>query len=254
MQHLILLVTMGLLVWSLYREHGRQEVSSAKPAARPQPRVKAPAKAQPKAAPLQFQAKAPVAAAPTVAPPAPRVAAAAAPAAAAAKGDGMRTQLRDRYIAARFPGTVPSAAAFADTEGIVTIARLLFEEDRYDDAQELLQLAISLAPSPRPLELERLEITYLRRDADRYVMLARQFRDANPESREWEDIARLGRALAPGNVLFASGRNADRPHEHYGPWPHTPNWIHASWDLTNEVLATEFHQAMRDERQQGAVS
>jgi hypothetical protein len=54
---------------------------------------------------------------------------------------------------------------------------------------------------------------------------------------------RLGRAVAPDEPLFTAGAGA-RPHEHYGPWPNLPNWIQASWDLTAEVLAADFHRAM----------
>jgi hypothetical protein len=35
-----------------------------------------------------------------------------------------------------------------------------------------------------------------------------------------------------------------RDHDHYGPWPHLPNWIQAPWDLTGEVIAADFHRAM----------
>jgi hypothetical protein len=57
---------------------------------------------------------------------------------------------------------------------------------------------------------------------------------------------RLGRALAPEETLFGGAQN-DRG-DHYGPWPDTPNWILAPWDLTSEVLAAEFHRDMATER------
>jgi hypothetical protein len=155
----------------------------------------------------------------------------------------MRARLRDRYIEARFPGVLSSSADLADADGVVTIARLLFEEGRYDDAQELLQLAIGQSGS-EPLRLARLEITFLQRDASRYVALARELRQAHPQTREWTEVARLGRLLVPGEALFGADAG-QRPHDRYGPWPDMPNWIQASWDLTPEVLAAELHRDMR---------
>ncbi len=59
----------------------------------------------------------------------------------------------------------------------------------------------------------------------------------------WPEVARLGRAVAPSEMIFGA-KQGDRAHEHYGPWPHLPNWLEASWDLTGDVLAVDFHRAM----------
>jgi hypothetical protein len=240
MQPLILFLSLALLLAAIAQRIANRPMPPspvavavqirARAAAAPAPRPAPAAPAAAVSAPLRFEAAQPV---------------------ATPEADAMRARLRDRYITARFPGIVSSSAAFADTEGVITAARLLFEEDRYGDALELLQLAIEQPQAPRALELERLEITYLHRDTVRYVMLARQFKDAHPDSDEWGDVARLGRALSPAEPLFASGPAEPQAHAHYGPWPHTPNWIHASWDLTGDVLAAEFHQAMRHEREKG---
>jgi hypothetical protein len=162
-----------------------------------------------------------------------------------------RMQVRDRYIAARFPRIVSSSADLADAKHVVRIARLLFDEERHDDALELLQLAIGQSAAPQRLHLARLEITFLVRDAARYVALAGEYRRAFPDSPEWDDVARLGRAIAPKDPLFAAGA-PQRRHEHYGPWPDMPNWIDASWDLTPEVFAGEFHRAMSADKPEGA--
>jgi len=74
---------------------------------------------------------------------------------------------------------------------------------------------------------------------------AHAFRGAHPRHEAWAEVERLGRALAPGEPLFGAV-SGPRDHEHYGPWPHTPNWIRAPWDLTADVAAADFHRcAMR---------
>ena len=152
---------------------------------------------------------------------------------------------RDRYVAARFPGILSSSADLDDIDQVVTVARLLFEEDHYDDAQELLQIAIARSGS-EPLRLARLELTFLRRDASRYIDLARELRQAHPKTREWAEVARLGRLVAPRETLFDSA-GPERPDSHYGPWPDMPNWIQASWDFTPDAFAAELHRDLKHE-------
>jgi len=43
--------------------------------------------------------------------------------------------------------------------------------------------------------------------------------------------------------------NGRRDHEHYGPWPDLPNWIQANWDLTAEVIASDFHRILKQRAQ-----
>jgi hypothetical protein len=158
--------------------------------------------------------------------------------------DAMRRKIRDRYIGARFPGVVRGSADLADAERVIKSARLLFEEERLGDALELLQLAIDEMPAEPSRWLALLEILYLSRDALQFTATARDFRRRHAGAQEaWTEICRLGRALAPAEVLFGVAC-APRDHEHYGPWPHTPNWIQAPWDLTSDIAAADFHRAM----------
>ena len=154
-----------------------------------------------------------------------------------------RRKIRDRYIAARFPGIAHCGADLAASESVIESARHLFEERRPALAFELLALAIEEAPQDPSPALARLELLYLARDAERFVAAARDFFAAHPNHEAWEEIRRLGGALAPGEALFGAAC-AIRAHEHYGPWPHLPNWIHAPWDLTAEVCAADFHRAL----------
>jgi|SRR5688572_22661084 len=160
--------------------------------------------------------------------------------------DVRRRRIRDRYIAARFPGVARKGADLADVATVIKAARLHFEEEQVGLALELLELAVQEAPHEEALWLARLEILFLARDRHAFVAAARTFRAAHPASQEWPEVERLGRALAPGEALFGATAGP-RAHEHYGPWPHLPNWIQAPWDLTAEVVAADFHRALRQE-------
>ena len=157
--------------------------------------------------------------------------------------DAARRRIRDRYVSARFPGVARSAADLASASRVIKAARLYFEEEDVESALELLQLAAEEAPREAALWLARLEILFLARDADAFIACAREFRAQHGAHEAWGEVIRLGRALAPGEVLFVEA-GAPRAHEHYGPWPDLPNWIQAPWDLTGEVLAADFHRAM----------
>ena len=152
-------------------------------------------------------------------------------------------KIRDRYISARFPTVARSAADLDQGERMIKAARLYFEEDRAEAALELLELSIEQNPCAEAVWLAELEIAFLVRDAQRFVECARAFRVAHPGCSAWPEVTRLGRALAPAEPLFGP-KSGPREHEHYGPWPHLPNWIQASWDLTAEVVAADFHRAM----------
>jgi len=155
----------------------------------------------------------------------------------------LQRKIRDRYIAARFPCTARSSIDLENVEHMIKAARLFFEEDQPDRAMELLTLAIEQCPRSEALRLAQIEIAFLMRDAEAFAVLGLEFRRTHPESKDWDVIARLGRTVAPQEPAF--GRLKDATDDaHYGPWPDTPNWIQASWDLTGEVLATDFHRVM----------
>lgn len=158
--------------------------------------------------------------------------------------DSKRRKIRDRYVGTRFPGVATCSSELESADRVIKAARLYFEEERNDAALELLELAIEECPRETSLWLARLEILFLVRDAAGYAETARDFHREHPGAEEgWAEICRLGRALAPGEALFGA-RKGPRDHEHYGPWPHTPNWIQAPWDLTAEIIAADFHRAV----------
>lgn len=158
--------------------------------------------------------------------------------------DARRRKIRDRYIATRFSGVASCSTDLESSERVIKSARLYFEEERNDAALELLELAIEECPRERSLWLARLEILFLLRDARGFLETACDFYQEHPDAGEaWAEVCRLGRALVPGEALFGA-RSGPRDHEHYGPWPHTPNWIQAPWDLTAEIVAADFHRAV----------
>jgi hypothetical protein len=159
--------------------------------------------------------------------------------------DAKSRRIRDRYISARFPGVARAAADLENPTRVIKAARLFFEDGDIDSALELLDLAIEQDSRAESLWLAQLEIVFLARDGERFVDSARAFHAMHPASESWAEVARLGRALAPGQSLFGED-SGPRDHDHYGPWPDLPNWIQANWDLTAEVVAADFHRLMKN--------
>lgn len=164
-------------------------------------------------------------------------------------GDARCRRIRDRYIGARFAGVARGASDLENPERVVKAARLYFEDGQSDTALELLDIAIENDSRAESLWLAQLEILFLIRDSQRFIETARAFRALHSASEAWDEVARLGRALAPNDMLFANGA-AKRGHDHYGPWPDLPNWIQANWDLTAEVVAADFHRILKQRAKQ----
>lgn len=154
--------------------------------------------------------------------------------------DAQQARIRDHYIRARFPGLFRTAAELESSESVIQAARLLFEEDDMDAAFEVVELCLEQGPN-EPVRLAGLALSFLVRDAMRFAADALRFRAAHPDSAAWEEIARLGRALVPGNEIFRGGLDL-RGHDE--PWPDLPHWIHAPRDLTVDGAAAHFHRAM----------
>jgi hypothetical protein len=162
---------------------------------------------------------------------------------AALRGDPLRLRLRDRYIKARFPGVAESSADLEDGPRVVKAVRLYFGEQKFDRADELLEIAIEQTSGAMTLRLAQLELAFLRRQAAAFTVFARAFRNTHPMDPAWNEICRLGRVLAPLETTLFGETRGERLHDRYGPWP-IPNWLQASWDFTPEVLAADLHREM----------
>jgi len=144
----------------------------------------------------------------------------------------MRQKIRDRYLAARFPGSRRTDADLANTDEVIKAARLFFEDGDADRACEWLAFASDANPD-EGLWLAQLEILFLKRNGEVYTELAGEYRERFPESTHWGDVARMGARIVKGEALFAG---AEQPEgsgdDHYGLWPQMQNWIRAPFDLT----------------------
>jgi len=158
------------------------------------------------------------------------------------EADDAARAVRDAYIATRFAGVARCGEDLAETERVIRAARLYFEDSQPAMATELLDIAIALHPGREEPWLARLELAFLARNAADFRGLAHAFKHFHRASSAWKEVARLGYALSPDDPAFAAA--ADSQSSRYGPWPDTPNWIQATWDLTSEVRGAEFHNAM----------
>ena len=77
----------------------------------------------------------------------------------------------------------------------------------YDQAADLVRIAISREPQRRDLQLKLLEVFFVWGNKDQFLQLAHELsasREQAPAG-EWEKIVIMGRQIAPDDALFASG-------------------------------------------------
>ncbi len=77
----------------------------------------------------------------------------------------------------------------------------------YDQAADLVRIAISREPQRRDLKVKLLEVFFVWGNRDHFLQLARELAGsrAQAQSGEWEKIVIMGRQIAPDDALFASG-------------------------------------------------
>jgi pilus assembly protein FimV len=75
----------------------------------------------------------------------------------------------------------------------------------YDQAADLVQLAIKREPVRRDLKLKLLEIFFVWGNRDRFLELAREMRESHRDAQpgEWDKILIMGKQLAPDDPVFA---------------------------------------------------
>jgi pilus assembly protein FimV len=81
----------------------------------------------------------------------------------------------------------------------------------YDQAADLVQLAIKREPQRHDLRLKLLEIYFVWGNRDRFVELAREFDASRSEAPagEWDKVLIMGKQIAPDEPLFAGSPSAD---------------------------------------------
>jgi pilus assembly protein FimV len=77
----------------------------------------------------------------------------------------------------------------------------------YDQAADLVRIAIAREPSRRDLKLKLLEVFFVWGNKDQFLQAARELADTreNAAPGEWEKIVIMGKQLAPDDPLFAGG-------------------------------------------------
>jgi pilus assembly protein FimV len=77
----------------------------------------------------------------------------------------------------------------------------------YDQAADLIRIAIGREPERRDLKLKLLEVFFVWGNKEQFLQTARELGDTRAEAApgEWEKIVIMGKQLAPEDALFAGG-------------------------------------------------
>jgi pilus assembly protein FimV len=77
----------------------------------------------------------------------------------------------------------------------------------YDQAADLVRIAISREPDRRDLKLKLLEVFFVWGNKDQFLQTARELASSRAQAApgEWEKIVIMGKQLAPEDELFSSG-------------------------------------------------
>ena len=76
----------------------------------------------------------------------------------------------------------------------------------YDQAADLVRIAIAREPQRRDLQLKLLEVYFVWGNKDQFLQLARELSSSREQSTggEWEKVIIMGRQIAPDDALFAA--------------------------------------------------
>jgi len=77
----------------------------------------------------------------------------------------------------------------------------------YDQAADLVRIAISREPDRRDLKLKLLEVFFVWGNKEQFITMARELADTRGESApgEWEKIVIMGKQIAPEDSMFTDG-------------------------------------------------
>jgi pilus assembly protein FimV len=128
------------------------------------------------------------------------------------------THERPRIPAAAAPAVAKHVTTTADTISTETAVNLdqgdpLAEADfhmaygLYDQAADLIRIAIGREPERRDLKLKLLEVFFVWGNKEQFLQTARELAGTRAEAApgEWEKIVIMGKQLAPEDPLFAGG-------------------------------------------------
>lgn len=83
----------------------------------------------------------------------------------------------------------------------------------YDQAADLVKLAIQREPTRRDLKLKLLEVFFVWGNKDQFLQTARELSDSRDEGQpgEWEKVVIMGKQLAPEDALFSQSYSGVGP-------------------------------------------
>ena len=83
----------------------------------------------------------------------------------------------------------------------------------YDQAADLVRIAIQREPDRRDLKLKLLEVFFVWGNKEQFLATARELADSRGESApgEWEKIVIMGKQIAPEDPMFSDGGARRRP-------------------------------------------
>jgi pilus assembly protein FimV len=112
-----------------------------------------------------------------------------------------RTGVVDETISGEEPVSVESGDPLAEADFHMAYGL-------YDQAADLVQLAIKRAPQRRDLKLKLLEIFFVWGNRDRFLELAREMNASRADAQpgEWDKILIMGKQIAPEDAIFAEAR------------------------------------------------
>jgi pilus assembly protein FimV len=114
------------------------------------------------------------------------------------------TSASGRHVAMDVPTEAPVALDQGDP---LAEADFHMAYGLYDQAADLVQIAISREPERRDLRLKLLEVFFVWGNKDRFLATARELAGSRDQALpgEWEKIVIMGRQIAPEDALFSSG-------------------------------------------------
>ena len=98
----------------------------------------------------------------------------------------------------------------------------------YDQAADLIRIAISREPTRRDLKLKLLEVFFVWGNKEQFLQTARELAEtrANAAPGEWEKILIMGKQLAPEDPLFSGGGPSPAPRP--AAWTSTSKAVRAA--------------------------
>lgn len=158
--------------------------------------------------------------------------------------DLRRKRLRDRYVAVQFPDLAPLLGKIGGKpEGVIRLARELFDEGERRLGSEALTLAVQESPQDRSLPLALLELAYLAQEATLFSDVAKYFEDHFPTAPENATITRMGGHLSPRSGQFF-GR-----HPKNSPWESAyciPGWSLVGSASGDDIQHMNFRNGLLD--------